>query len=201
MKLFALVPVKPPHLGKSRLATVLSAAERRRLNVRLATQTIEACAAFCGAARTFVITPCSQMGRLASQAGALVLREGEKPAGLNGALAQGAVHAMQAGAEAIIVVPTDLPLVSAERLAAAAAALPSGPGGCVLVPDRRGSGTNVLGLTPARADVFRFGPDSLRRHGLAAQEIGYALRIHPCDALCLDLDVPEDLEAWAVNAR
>ena len=200
MKLFALVPVKPPHLGKSRLAAVLSAAERQRLNMQLATQTIEACAAFCGAARTFVITPCGDMGRLALQAGAVVLREGEAPAGLNGALAQGAAHAMQAGAEAIIVVPTDLPLVCAKRLAAVASALPRGPG-CVLVPDRRGSGTNVLALTPVRTDVFRFGMDSSRRHSSAAQEIGYALRIHLCDALCLDLDVPEDLETWAVSAR
>lgn len=199
MNLFCLVPVKAPHLGKSRLAAVLSDAERRALNGRLAVQAIDCCADYCGAARTLVITSSFEVARLAAQKGVPALGEGDPPE-LNAGLSRAAARAIEAGAEGILVVPTDLPLLTAERLAGAAAALPEAPG-CVLVPDLRGQGTNLLALAPARTDLFRFGPDSLRLHASTARAAGYRVHMHECEALGLDLDLPEDLEAWAVSAR
>ncbi|MGE0875886.1 MAG: 2-phospho-L-lactate guanylyltransferase [Burkholderiales bacterium] len=200
MRVFALVPIKAPRLGKSRLSAVLRDAERRRLNMDLAAQTLASCCAAFGAERAVVVTDCVQIAEMAAARSVPVVREGERPAGLNSALALAAGHAVRAGGEAILVVPADLPRVSAERLKAVAATLPAAPG-CVLVPDRRREGTNLLGLSPVRRDVFCFGADSFRRHADAARAMGYRVHVHESAELELDLDLPEDLDAWAANAR
>jgi 2-phospho-L-lactate guanylyltransferase len=181
MKLFALVPVKDPALGKSRLAPVLNEDERHALNLCLAHRTLAVCARVFGAAHTLVVTD----------------------KGINGALAAAAERAMGAGADGIVVVPTDLALITDSSLRAALAVIPAPPG-CVLVPDRRGTGTNLLALSPARADLFSFGEPSLERHASMAKRAGCDVRIHHCDELGLDLDRPEDFNhlrrttAWPI---
>jgi 2-phospho-L-lactate guanylyltransferase len=68
--------------------------------------------------------------------------------------------------------------------------------GCVLAPDRHGAGTNVLGLRPARTDLFRFGERSLEAHRRAAEEAGLVVRLRADPAIALDLDTPEDYRRW-----
>jgi 2-phospho-L-lactate guanylyltransferase len=169
MNVFALVPIKDPALGKSRLAPLLNEDERHALNLLLARRTLAVCARVFGAAHTLAVT-----GK-----------------GINGALAAAAERAMGAGANSIVVVPTDLALISESNLQAALAAMPEARG-CVLVPDRRGTGTNLLALAPARADLFSFGEPSLERHASMARQAGCDVRIHHCDELGLDLDQPDD---------
>lgn len=198
MKIFALIPVKDPNLGKSRLASVLSNGQRHSLNLQLALQTIEASIACFGAERTVIVTSSSAVGQLGCARSTTVVLEGAQPAGLNAALTTAASHAINAGAEGLMVVPTDLPRVSAARLAAVASALCDAPV-CVLVPDGRRRGTNVFALAPARADLFWFGADSLRNHAEHARNLGYEVRIQACEALGLDIDLPGDLTAWRTS--
>src|SRR5690606_343983 len=121
------------------------------------------------------------VGALARKLGAQVIPEAEDP-GLNGALASAAHEAMLAGADAIAVVPVDLALISHAALWDAMEAMPEAPG-CLLVPDRRGSGTNLLALSPARGDVFAFGDGSLQRHAALASARGYRAHIHRSEDL------------------
>jgi len=67
---------------------------------------------------------------------------------------------------------------------------------CILVPDRHRRGTNLLGIAPARADMFRFGPGSMRGHAALARRLGYRVHIQACEILALDLDLPSDYAAW-----
>lgn len=194
-----LVPVKDPRLGKSRLARVLEDAAREALNHSLAQRTFEACAEAAGAAACFVITASAAITREATVRG--LRAEPEPPVGgLNPALAAGAAAASAAGFDALLVVPTDLVDVGASALREVMAAMPAS-GGCVLVPDRHGAGTNVLALAPARTDLFRYGDGSLRAHEEAAGAAGLAVRRLPHPALALDLDLPEDLALWRAPAR
>jgi 2-phospho-L-lactate guanylyltransferase len=204
--LFVLIPVKEPARGKSRLAPLLDEHERRELNVALARRTIDTCARLFGPARTLVITAAPSIRSIARAAGAGLVEEPRAPVGLNAALSAGAAAALQAGARGVIVVPTDLPLLSEEALRAAAAALPRAPG-CLVVPDRHRAGTNLLGVAPVRADLFSFGEDSFARHAALAREMGCALRTHEDATLELDLDLPEDYRifkgettAWPTSA-
>jgi len=103
------------------------------------------------------------------------------------------------GAQALVAVPIDLALVTADALRAVSLLL--GAPGCVLVPDRHGTGTNLLGLRPARADLFRFGERSLGAHRRAAEEASLAVRTHADPALALDLDTPEDYALSGMGTR
>jgi 2-phospho-L-lactate guanylyltransferase len=63
----------------------------------------------------------------------------------------------------------------------------------VIVPDRHGSGTNGLLLTPPDAVAPSFGPDSRARHEQLARDAGVAWRIAETPSLLLDIDTGEDL--------
>ena len=67
----------------------------------------------------------------------------------------------------------------------------------VIVPDRHGSGTNALMISPP--DAFRpsFGPDSLNRHLTLAQEAGLKHSVEEVPSLSHDVDTPDDLGALA----
>jgi 2-phospho-L-lactate guanylyltransferase len=98
-------------------------------------------------------------------------------------------------------VPADLPAVSAAELArvvgGASAVLDARSAARALVaavPDRAGTGTNVLLVAPPGAIDFRFGEGSRAAHAAAARAAGASyLELH--GPLELDLDTPDDLLA------
>ena len=191
---FALVPVKDPAQGKSRLAELLDASARLALNRQLAQRTFDCCAAAFGPERTVVVTAADAMAAEASARGLIVVRE-ETGGGLNEALALAARHAMGQGAEALVVVPVDLVLLTPEALRSVLSNVMEAPG-CFLVPDRHGIGTNLLGVRPARADLFRFGERSLDKHRRAAAGRASKCACTPTRIWRLDLDTPEDYRLW-----
>jgi 2-phospho-L-lactate/phosphoenolpyruvate guanylyltransferase len=71
----------------------------------------------------------------------------------------------------------------------------SRPGEMVIVPDRHGSGTNGLLLTPPDAITPSFGPDSRARHEQLASSAGVAYRVERLPSLLLDVDTGDDLAA------
>ena len=92
--------------------------------------------------------------------------------GLNAALAVGCRYAIERGARAPSrCCPSDLPTVTADDVAALAAALGQAPS-CVIAPDEQEEGTNALALTPPDPDFFRFGPSSFQAHLAAAKARG-----------------------------
>ena len=191
---FALVPAKDPALGKSRLASVLSDDERCALNASLARHTLECCITVFGCRHTLVVTSSQTIGDEARSLGIEIVKEGGAD-GLNAALALAAARALELGAGAAFVVPTDLARLSEASLRGALSSLPAAPG-CLVVPDRRGEGTNLLGLAPVRAGVFAFGGASRARHLERAKQLGYAVSEYHDQALALDIDLPSDYELW-----
>lgn len=196
-----IVPVGALENAKSRLGETLDAEERHDLAERLARRTIEAAVATPGVSETLVVTPDDAVRRLALDAGARPLRQTGH--GLNAGLREARDEAIAAGATGVVVLPTDLPAVSPEALGAVVAAL-DGAGGdasrdvarreprVVIVPDRHGRGTNVLGVAPADAIGFCFGGDSRAAHARNAREAGAEL-VELDGPLSLDLDTPDDL--------
>jgi 2-phospho-L-lactate guanylyltransferase len=63
----------------------------------------------------------------------------------------------------------------------------------VIVPDRHGTGTNGLLLTPPTAIDPSFGPGSCERHRELARAAGAACRVERPSSLLLDIDTGEDL--------
>lgn len=116
----------------------------------------------------------------------------DRGAGLNAAVATGVAAAVAAGAETVIVLPGDVPLIDKEDVATLIAAL-DGPRSVVVAPDRHGSGTNALALRPGDVIQPAFGADSADRHEAAATSAGASARRAVIERVALDVDTPDDL--------
>jgi len=195
----ALIPAKPLAGGKSRLSGVLAPGERIALNRALFMRTL-GLALRCPALAAVVVA--SRDGELASRArrhGAACV--GEAPgAGLNGALDLARDHAVGLGAEAVLVLPVDLPDLATRDIAAMIAAAAGAPA-VAIAPDRRGSGTNALLVAPPRLIGFGFGAASLAAHRAAALGAGVRPVMVRRRGLAFDLDTPDDLRLMPARRR
>ncbi len=210
-RILAIVPVRALEGAKSRLGAVLDAEERRDLVVAMLRRTLIALAEAGRIDGSVVVSSDEEVLEIARAEGGIPLRQ--LGGGLNGALDQARTVAMELGADAIVVVPGDLPAVTGNALdalvdmAGDAARGPGvaagdaagvvhrgvdGPPVVALVPDRHGRGTNALLLRPPDAIPFAFGGDSRLAHAALAAGAGAAYVEVP-GPLDLDLDTPEDL--------
>ena len=120
----------------------------------------------------------------------LVLRDTAQ-AGQSAAAAIGIAYAQAEGFGRVLLVPGDTPLLDPGELAALLAA----PRPVSIVPDRHGTGTNALVLSPPDAIAPSFGPGSLERHVAAAVAAGVPSPVEKVPTLMLDVDTGADLAA------
>jgi 2-phospho-L-lactate/phosphoenolpyruvate guanylyltransferase len=102
-------------------------------------------------------------------------------------------HALATGCDRALLVPGDTPLLEPGDVARLISASP----GVLIVPDRHGTGTNALVLSPPDAIEPSFGPDSCARHVAAADAAGVPHRVEEVPGLTLDVDTPGDLAELA----
>jgi 2-phospho-L-lactate guanylyltransferase len=189
-RIAAIIPVGTREGAKTRLGGTLDAEERQDLVDGLLARTVVAALAVDRLDDVLVISPDRDVLRRASAMGARTLRQRSR--GLNAGLAQGRTDVVAGGAEAILVLPIDLPFVTAEAVAALLPPLAGPDPTVVLVTDRHGTGTNALGLRPPEVIDFAFGAGSRDRHRAAAERAG-ATYIELAGPLTIDLDTPDDL--------
>ncbi len=113
-RIVALVPVRALEGAKARLGEALDAEERRALVERLLARTVAAAAATPAVAEVVVISADPEVVALAGALGARGVAQ--EDGGLNEGLAAGRAWAVAAGADAILVVPVDLPALAAAEL-------------------------------------------------------------------------------------
>jgi 2-phospho-L-lactate guanylyltransferase len=188
MRVWLLVPVKPFDQAKSRLASALAPAERALLSQRLLARVLEVAQASGLFAGILVVSRDPVVLEFARQRGATVVQERRND--LNAALAQARAQVQRAAAEAALVVPADLPLVTAADLRNICEL--GAESDVVLAPAQDG-GTNGLWLRLPACVEFAFGVGSFSRHRAAAAAGGCRLAIYESDTIGLDLDRPEDL--------
>lgn len=182
------VPVRAFEGAKSRLGAVLDAEERHDLVEALLRRTIAAALATPGVVEVIVVSPDPEALGVAEAAGARPLPQRSR--GLNPALQEARAAAT---GERLLILPGDLPTLTADELAQVlAAGDAAGSPSVVLVPDRHRRGTNALLLDPPDAIDPAFGGDSRAGHAWLAEsaDIRFA---ELTGVLELDLDTPEDL--------
>jgi 2-phospho-L-lactate/phosphoenolpyruvate guanylyltransferase len=189
-----VIPVKPLDGALGRLGGVLRPAERATLQLAMLGDVLSACRE-APLAGTLVVTADPRAAERARAQGARVLPDHRPPRGMNAAVARGLRAAAARGAERALVLMADLPLARGEDLAAMLAAAPPGPS-ALLVPSREGTGTNALLLAPPEALAPALGPGSLARHRAQAEARGLPAPLLARPGLALDVDTPEDLEAF-----
>lgn len=201
--LTVLVPLRSLSGAKTRLDHVLDPAERAELATRLLHGVVEAVRAWGKADRLVVVAAEDAVTDLAAEFGAesVVQRSG----GMNEGLEE-ARTALDGSVGTLLVLPADLPIVTAsalERLERAWAELTAGPdgsadgaGAVLVVTDSAGEGTNALLLQPPGLIRFSFGRDSARAHADASERAGARTRTVRDEELSFDLDTPADLDRW-----
>ena len=190
MRTLAILPVKSFGAAKQRLSDVLGSGARQALAQAMFADVLGSLARVAAIDDTVVVTSDRLAESLALARRAHVLRDPVE-AGQSAAALTGVRHAIAAGYERVLLVPGDTPLLASGELQEL---LERAPGQAVtIVPDRHGSGTNALLLSPPDAIEPSFGPDSLDRHLGAAASSGLAHGLEELPSLALDIDTEDDL--------
>jgi len=190
--IWAIVPVKPLLLGKSRLAGAVPPQARALLNRMMLEHTLEILRDTAGIAQTLVVSRDPEALAIAREFDARTLLE-QGNSHLNAALERATAVSRVYNARGVLVLPADLPLLTADDLAAILFLAAPAPV-VILAPDRHDGGTNALLISPPGQINYSFGPASFARHARSAQGAGARLEIVRRPTLSLDLDVPEDLD-------
>lgn len=205
MKATAVLPVKRLYAAKQRLAAGLGGEQRRTLAEAMVGDVLEAISEARAIERTIVVSGDPIAQELAAAAGAEVVPDPEDAGHSEAALA-GIARAEVEGAGCVVLLPGDCPLLDPRELDRLLTGVPERYVG--IVPDRHGSGTNALVLSPPDAIVPAFGEGSRERHTAAAREANIPFEVEEVASLGLDLDTPADvialtrqLEAGAGGAR
>ena len=186
-----IIPIKPLAVAKSRLAPVLSDDERAGLVMAMAKDVLEAVLSAESAKSPLIVSADNTILQLAEAAGCQILQDDDAN-GYNEAAALGVAQAEKDGAEGILILPADLPLITAADVKLLLRSI-SAP--CVVIaPDQDEEGSNALAIAPPTAMKTAFGTGSFQRHCEDAARLGLSLEVVNSPGLALDIDTPDDLE-------
>jgi len=192
VNVWGIVPVKSLVQAKSRLAAVLSPAEREGLSREMLLRTLCLLQDVRGLSTVSVVSGDPAALEIAALHQVRPIKE-VAPAGLNPALTQAAAVAVQAQADVLLIVPIDLPLARPADIESVLMLVQSPLPAVVLVPDGAGAGTNLMAMRPPTAIPFSYGPDSFDRHRAASLARGIAFHTVHNPRLAWDVDTPADL--------
>lgn len=194
MSLWVIVPVKPLNRAKSRLAEVLSPQARSEFAEVMLRHVLTQCAKVPQVTGTLVISRDPKALSIARDLGAKTIQE-SSPSDLNPALMRATQVIRMWGAGAALVLPADLPFITATDISEIAELGLFGP--CVvLAPDRENDGTNAMLVRPPGLIDYRYGPGSYKIHMDAAIHADARVKYYESEALQLDIDVPLDLDMY-----
>jgi 2-phospho-L-lactate/phosphoenolpyruvate guanylyltransferase len=206
MRTAAIVPVKRLTAAKQRLRAAVADPARAQLARAMIDDVLHALERCPAIERTIVVTNEPAVAGAARERRALVLADDVED-GQSSAVSRGLRRALDEGFERALCVPGDCPTLDASELEQlldedrheAHRSLARRSPRVVIVPDRHGSGTNGLLLSPVNAISPSFGPDSCARHRALAAAAGASWRLAHPPSLLLDIDTGEDLAALRVR--
>jgi len=185
MRTVAVLPVKTFGRAKQRLTGAFS--NRPALAAAMVADVLETLTSIDAIDHVIVVTAERDAADIARSAGARVVHDPVE-AGQSAAALLGIA---EAAAERVLLVPGDCPSLDAGEVRTLLAHTEP----VVIVPDRHGTGTNALLLTPPDVMAPAFGEGSFARHGALARAAGCEPRVVTIPSLGLDVDTPEDLAA------
>ena len=193
MRTAAILPVKRFAVAKQRLGPGLQAPVRRQLARAMVQDVLDALAQTPAIERTIVVTDEPAIAAAARAQCAIAIADSAR-AGQSAAVALGIERMLAEGFQRVLCIPGDCPALDPadlrELLSAHARRRE-----VVIVPDRHGTGTNGLLLTPPGVIAPAFGPGSCARHRSLAIGAGASCRVEHPPSLLLDIDTGDDLSA------
>jgi 2-phospho-L-lactate/phosphoenolpyruvate guanylyltransferase len=188
----AVLPVKRFDAAKQRMAAGIEGERRRQLVAAMVADVLEAIGEARAIDRVIVVSGEPLAQELAAEAGAEVVPDPEDAGHIEAVLA-GIARAEVEGAERVVLLAGDCPLLDPRELDRLLTGVPERYVG--VVPDRHGTGTNALLLSPPGAITPAFGEGSCARHVEAARRAGVPYGLEELPSIELDLDTPADVIA------
>ena len=189
--IFAVVPVKEFFGAKQRLAGFMAPEQRRALAAAMAEDVLEVLASVGGLAGIVVVT-CDPLAMgLAERVGARIMTEDAR-AGQTSAVGAAQRALAREGRGGMLMLPGDIPLVSADEVAAVLAAHAPRPA-FTIVPAHDGRGSNAILCSPPDVVPLRFGDDSFAPHLAAARRQGIEPTVLRLRGIGMDIDNPADI--------
>jgi 2-phospho-L-lactate guanylyltransferase len=204
-----VLPFRGVQGAKTRIAPVFTERQRARLAVSMLHQTLDAVDSSGVVDHALIVTrePEDVLDHVSITERRSVLRQPPDDIGLNAALDLGRDWAISHGFDAMLVLPGDLPTISAsdvQDIVRASALI-------AIVPDRHHAGTNALLLrlcATERAEneggrrfAFSFGNQSYRRHAEEAERLGLEIETLNLRGVAFDLDTPDDWHLLPIATR
>ena len=195
MNVAALIPVKGFRNAKQRLSPLLTSAAREVLAETMFRDVLRQVQIARGLVGTFVVTGDEKVAAIASAAGAEIIGEAEEN-GETAAVDFARLELKSAGCEAVLIIPSDMPLVRAADIEQVLAQVPRGATApfALFVPSHDRLGTNALLLAPPDVIKLRFGYDSFSFHMSQVMARGLPSRYIENERIALDIDDPIDLD-------
>ena len=190
---WVVMPLKPAAQANSRLAPVLSPAEREQLFEAMLLDVLSALQEVARIDGVLAVTSCPLARGHLRRSGARLLDDPEDCAGLNAAVSRAASVLEEQGVPGFLTVPGDVPGVSPHEIDRIAHSIKVFPG-LTLVPAADGQGTNCLAMSPPELMPPSFGLRSVEAHTRAAAHLNIEVRMEPLPGFGFDVDRPQDLQ-------
>lgn len=187
--LWALVPLKQISRSKQRLGSVLEPEERKGLVLAMARDVLTVMRQQAAIDGVLLVSRTPEAQQLAQECGIELFRESAQ-ADLSQALTEASRYVVcHHGASATLVIPSDVPLIRADDIAAVLEQHER----ITLVPDISGEGTNALLLSPPDIIAYAFGKQSFRHHAASSCAVGITPHVVKNLRMSQDIDLPDDL--------
>ena len=190
MAIYAIIPVKKLAESKTRLSLVFTPQERSMFTLTMLEDVLNALKGS-SVDKIVVVAEDSQVKQTASKFGASYrFANGAK---LNSAVEETTLYCLKKGAQSVLVLPADVPLIESEEINRLIQLGDGGNSAVVLSPSHDW-GTNALYQHPPKLIPACFGPGSFLNHIREAFQNGLCVRLHFSSNLATDIDSAEDLK-------
>jgi 2-phospho-L-lactate guanylyltransferase len=186
---YALIPVKKLENAKTRISNI-SPETRKRLTKAMLSDVVQSTLEAKSISETFVMSSDQEIIKLADKLGAKTILEKDER-GLNFAVSEGTDTLEKRGAEGVVVILGDLPLLTSRLLDLLVKKAISRP--WVVIAPSKDNGTNLLLRTPPRVipHVY-YGQNSSLIHIRIAQYYHISYTVFRSPRLMLDIDTLQD---------
>ncbi|MBV9064780.1 MAG: 2-phospho-L-lactate guanylyltransferase [Methylobacteriaceae bacterium] len=196
--IWAVVPVKSFARAKVRLAALLESHEREQLARAMLEDVLAGLSKVEQLSGILVVSAEAEAQEIARAHGARAIDDPFEN-GPNEAVRLALPFLRDMQADAMIVVPSDVPQIEPDELPPIIARLQTPS--VALVAAARDRGTNLLACSPIDLIAPCFGPSSFGKHANATRRAGVEASVFACPSLTRDIDQPQDITHFSARHR
>lgn len=191
-KIAAVIPMKNLNFAKSRLSTILTRQQRKNLIFFLLDITIKTLKESRLITEIIVVSSDKTIEKFSFENSLKFIKE-DYDSGVNNAVILADRYCINNNIDANIVIPHDLPFISAKEIDQICNISEKYPKCIILCPSKRFDGTNILFRKPPNVIKTFYDDNSYMNHLKEAQKHNIPIESLELDNLMFDIDTREDL--------